>query len=51
MIAASVNAKALSTFMGHGNVGITLDLYGHLIDADLPHRFADRCHRHAELRG
>jgi integrase len=31
MIAAGVNAKALSTFMGHGNIGITLDLYGHLM--------------------
>ena len=28
MIAAGVNAKALSTFMGHANIGITLDLYG-----------------------
>jgi integrase len=31
MIAARVNAKALSTFMGHANIGITLDLYGHLM--------------------
>ena len=31
MIAAGVNAKALSTFMGHANIGITLDLYGHLM--------------------
>jgi integrase len=30
MIAAGVNAKALSTFMGHAKIGITLDLYGHL---------------------
>jgi integrase len=30
MIAAGVNAKALSTFMGHANIAITLDLYGHL---------------------
>jgi len=30
MIAAGVNAKALSTFMGHANIKITLDLYGHL---------------------
>jgi integrase len=28
MIAAGVNAKALSTYMGHGNIGITLDRYG-----------------------
>ena len=31
MIAAGINAKALSTFMGHANIGITLDLYGHLM--------------------
>jgi integrase len=30
MIAAGVNAKALSTYMGHANISITLDLYGHL---------------------
>lgn len=28
MIAAGVNAKALSTFMGHANISITLDRYG-----------------------
>ena len=31
MIAAGVNAKALSTFMGHANIAIALDLYGHLM--------------------
>jgi integrase len=31
MIAANVNAKALSTFMGHHSVSITLDRYGHLM--------------------
>jgi len=31
MIAAGVNAKALSTYMGHANISITLDLYGHLL--------------------
>jgi integrase len=31
MIAAGVNAKALSTYMGHANVSITLDRYGHLM--------------------
>ena len=30
MIAAGVNAKALSTFMGHASITITLDRYGHL---------------------
>jgi hypothetical protein len=31
MIAAGVNAKALSSFMGHANIGITLGLYGHML--------------------
>ena len=31
MIAATVNAKALSTFMGHSSISITLDRYGHLM--------------------
>lgn len=31
MIAAGVNAKALSEFLGHANIGITLDTYGHLM--------------------
>lgn len=31
MIAAGVNAKALSTFMGHHSIKITLDQYGHLM--------------------
>jgi integrase len=31
MIAAGVNIKALSTFMGHSNIRITLDQYGHLL--------------------
>jgi integrase len=31
MIAAGVNAKALSTFMGHSKIAITLDRYGHLM--------------------
>lgn len=31
MIAAGVNAKALSTYMGHSSIAITLDRYGHLM--------------------
>jgi integrase len=31
MIAAGVNAKALSAYMGHSSVAITLDRYGHLM--------------------
>ena len=31
MIAAGVNAKALSTYMGHASIQITYDRYGHLM--------------------
>jgi len=31
MIGAGVNAKALQTFMGHANIAVTLDRYGHLM--------------------
>jgi integrase len=31
MIAANVNAKALSEYMGHANIAITFDRYGHLM--------------------
>jgi integrase len=31
MIAAGVNAKALSAYMGHAGVAITFDRYGHLM--------------------
>ncbi len=31
MIAAGVNAKALSTYMGHTTIAITMDRYGHLM--------------------
>jgi integrase len=31
MIAAGVNAKALSTYMGHASVTITYDRYGYLM--------------------
>ena len=31
MIAAGVNAKALSTYLGHSTIGITFDRYGHLM--------------------
>jgi integrase len=31
MIAARVNAKALSTYMGHSSIAITYDRYGHLL--------------------
>lgn len=31
MIAAGVNIKAISTFMGHADIKITIDRYGHLL--------------------
>ena len=31
MIAAGVNAKALSSFIGHSSIKVTFDLYGHLM--------------------
>jgi hypothetical protein len=31
MIAAGINAKALSSFMGHASITVTFDLYGHLM--------------------
>src|SRR5262249_52589076 len=32
LIAAGVNVKAISTYMGHSSITITLDRYGHLLD-------------------
>ena len=31
MIAAGVNPKALSAYLGHANIAITFDRYGHLM--------------------
>jgi integrase len=31
MIVAGVNAKALSTYIGHASISITVDRYGHLM--------------------
>ena len=36
MIAAGVNAKALSTYMGHSSIAITLDRYGQLFPGSEP---------------
>jgi integrase len=47
MIAAGVNMKALSTYMGHTSITTTLDRYGHLLPgteteaADLLTRWLD----------
>lgn len=35
MIAAGVNVKALSTFLGHASITITLDRYGHLMPGSI----------------
>jgi len=35
MIAAGVNLKALSAFLGHASITITLDLYGHLLPGSI----------------
>ena len=37
MIAAGVNTKALSTYMGHASITITLDRYGHLLPGNESH--------------
>ena len=55
MIAAGVNAKALSTFMGHSSITITLDRYGHLFPgneaeaAGLLDAFLERANTQARL--
>jgi len=45
MIAAGVNAKALGTYMGHANISVTFDRYGHLMPGP-EHEAADRLHRY-----
>ena len=44
MIAAGVNAKALSTYLGHSSIQIPLDRYGHLMPGNEQEaaRFLDR---------
>ncbi|HZP73768.1 MAG TPA: site-specific integrase [Gaiellaceae bacterium] len=37
MIAAGINFKALSTYMGHASITITLDRYGHLLPGNESH--------------
>jgi hypothetical protein len=56
MIAAGVNPKALSAFMGHSSIKVTFDLYGHLMPgaaaeaAALLDSFLGREHEYAEER-
>jgi integrase len=55
MIAAGVNIKAISTYMGHASIQITLDLYGHLLPgnedeaASLLDAFLERANTQARL--
>jgi integrase len=55
MIAAGVNAKALSSYMGHSSVTITYDRYGHLMPgnedeaAALLDAYLDRANTKARL--
>jgi integrase len=55
MIAANVNIKAISTFMGHSSIQITLDRYGHLLPgsedeaADLLDAYLERANTQARL--
>ncbi len=37
MIAAGVNAKSLSSYMGHSSITMTIDRYGHLMPGDEQH--------------
>jgi integrase len=56
MIAAGVNAKALSSYMGHSSITVTLDRYGHLMPgnereaAALLDRFLERDRRRSSSR-
>jgi integrase len=55
MIAAEVNAKALSSYLGHASITITLDRYGHLIPgsedeaAELLDAYLERANTKARL--
>jgi integrase len=55
MIAAGVNAKALSSYMGHSSITITFDRYGHLMPgnedaaAELLDAYLERANTQARL--
>jgi integrase len=55
MIAAGVNTKALSVYMGHASITITIDRYGHLLPgseahaAQLLETYLQQAHEHASL--
>jgi integrase len=50
MIAAGINLKALSEFLGHASITITLDLYGHLLPGALAEA-ADRLDAYLDKTG
>ena len=53
MIAAGINTKALSTYMGHASITITLDRYGHFLPGN-EHEAATRLEawpQPADMRG
>ena len=50
MIAAGVNAKALSSYMGHGSISVTIDRYGHLLPGN-EREAAARLDRYLEQGG
>jgi integrase len=50
MIAAGINIKALSEFLGHASVMTTLDLYGHLLPGALAEA-ADRLDAYLDATG
>lgn len=49
LIAAGVNAKAISSYMGHSSIDVTFDVYGHLMPGneeeavDLLGTYLERC--------
>jgi hypothetical protein len=55
LIPAGDNAKAFLTYMGHANISITLDRYGHLMPdnedeaAGLLHAYLERANTQARL--
>jgi integrase len=57
MIAAGVNAKALSSYMGHSSITVTIDRYGHLMPgnerhaAELLDGYLERARRNVESGG
>ncbi len=55
LIAAGVNAKAITTFLGHSSIQVTFDRYGHLMPGaadearELVDAYLDRANTQARL--